>query len=81
MLFASGFINLVEQFTELRETFYLKDHRFIHCEHNSGTAGWRRCIARSGKRHGPSMLSEGPLEPPCAQSPWVFMEASLHRHD
>lgn len=39
MLSASGSINVVEQLTELRESFYLKDHRFIHCEHNSGMAG------------------------------------------
>lgn len=50
MLFASGFINLVEQLTELKETFYLKNHRFIYCEHNSGMAGWRRCIGKVWER-------------------------------
>ena len=45
-------INLIEQFTELRETFYLVDHWFITKEYNSGTTKWVIGQHR-GKRHVP----------------------------
>ena len=35
-------INLLEQFTELRETFYLLNHWFIMKRCKSGTARWER---------------------------------------
>ena len=41
---SSGLINLLEWFTELRETFYFLDHQFITKGYNSGTAQWRSCI-------------------------------------
>ena len=36
-----GSINLLEQLTELQETFYLLDHHFFMKGCNSGTARWR----------------------------------------
>ena len=39
-------ISLLEQLTELRETFYLLDHQFIIRGYNPGTARWKRSIAQ-----------------------------------
>ena len=39
-----GLINLLEQLTELRETFYLLEYWFIMNEYNSGMARRKRCI-------------------------------------
>lgn len=40
-------VNLLEQLTELRETFYLLDNQFITKACNSGIARWKRCIGQS----------------------------------
>ena len=50
MIPSLGSINLLEQLTELRETFYLLDYQFIIKGCNSGTARWKR--ARHRARHG-----------------------------
>ena len=85
-------INLIEQFTELRETFYLVDHWFITKEYNSGTTKWVIGQHR-GKRHVP--LCSLSVCTTCPQtsthSPaWkllelpiigIFMEASSWRHN
>lgn len=55
-----GSINLLEWFTELRETFYLLDHKFIIKEYNSGTTKWKRFIRQDvGKRQENFMPSPG----------------------
>lgn len=41
-----GLINLLEQLTELRKTFYMLDYWFILKGFNSGTGRWKRCIRR-----------------------------------
>ena len=86
-------INLLEQLTKLRETLYLPDSWFIIKGCNMGTARWKRCIGQSmGKGHGASTVSPSMplslnlnmftnLEALRSLSFWVFMEASLHRHD
>ena len=86
-------INLLEPLTELRETFYLLKHWFITKEYNSYTARWKRFIRQGkGKGCGASMPSPSmPLSPDLhlftnpealgIPSFWVFMEASLYRHD
>ena len=53
-----GLINLLEWFTELRETFYSVDHWFIMKRYNSGTARWKR-HRKQGLRKwlGPPMVS------------------------
>ena len=43
---SSGSINLLEQLTELRKTFYLLDYPFIVKEYNSSTARQKRCIGQ-----------------------------------
>ena len=45
-----GSMHLLEQFTELRETFYLLDHQLIMNGWNSGTARWKRCLGRGTGR-------------------------------
>ena len=53
-----GWINLLEWLTDLRETFYLLDYRFIIKGCNSGTARWKRCRGQGmGKGHGASTPS------------------------
>ena len=60
-----GSINLLEQLTELRETFYLLDYWFIIKGYNSGTARLKRCIGQSkGKGLGVSTPSPSLLLPP-----------------
>lgn len=55
-----GLINLLEQLTEMRETFYLLDHPLMMKGYDSGTARWERCTRQGvGKRGGDSMLSPG----------------------
>ena len=74
-----------------RETFYLLDHWFIIKECNSGMDRWKRC---TGQNMGGDIalpcscqasLPELPRVCQVTSSPnsivWVFMEASLHRHD
>ena len=41
---SSGLINLLEQLTALRETFYLLGHGYTIEEHNSGRAGEKRVV-------------------------------------
>ena len=55
-----GLINLLEQFIELKETFYLLDYQFTIKEYNLGTARWKRCTEQGmGKGHRASMPSLG----------------------
>ncbi|KAF0875920.1 FHR5 protein, partial [Crocuta crocuta] len=67
-----GLINLLEQLTELRETFYLLDYGFIIKGYNSGTARWKRCIGQGmGKGHRTSMPFPATTFPtsPCIYQP------------
>lgn len=86
-----GSNNLLEQFTKLRETFYLQDHWFITKQHNSRRARWKRCL---GNVWGKVTELPCPLQDCHSQisrcSPtkalrtlflWVSVEASLHRYD
>ena len=85
---SSGLINLLEQLTELRETFYLLDHQFIIQGYNSGTARQKIQMGQSMKVCGDSMPYPLLLEPHVFTNPETlqtlsfggFMEASLHRH-
>ena len=43
-------INLLEQLTEFRETFYSLGHQFIIEGCNSGTATWKRCTGQSKEK-------------------------------
>lgn len=60
-----GSMNLLELLKELRETFYLLDHRFIIKGYNSSTVGWKRCQGQGVREgHGASVPSLGtPLSP------------------
>ena len=42
MTYSLGSVSLLERLTELRETFYLLDSRFILKSCNLGTVRWRR---------------------------------------
>ena len=78
---------------QLRERFYLLDYQFGMKGYNPVTARWKKCIRQDmGKGQGASMtsLSMPPsshlymftsLEAFQILSFWVYMEASLHRHD
>ena len=93
MTFPLGSINLLQQLTELRETFYLLDHQFIIKEDNPGTVRQRSYIGQGiGKQHRTSMSSSGaPFSPNLhvstnpealqSLSSWVFREALLSCHD
>ena len=85
-------ISLLEQFTELRETFYLLDHWFIINVYNSGTAKWKRCLGQDmwkgvpsshalWARHSSNFHVFSKQEAFWTLTFWGFMEASLHRHD
>ena len=88
-----GSINLLRQLTKLRETFCLLDHQFIIKGYNSGTARWKRCLepgmgGREQRSHAlmkcTTLLKSHVfthLEALQTPSFWVFIEASLHRHD
>lgn len=64
-----GFIDLLEQLTEVRETFHLLD-QFIIKRENAGTAGWRRCVGKcTGKgprASGVSPACHSPLTSTCS---------------
>ena len=90
-----GSINLLEQLTKLRETFYLPDCQIIIYKWcNSEIARWKWCIGLNmGERYGTSMsmpfpgtlVSQNLLmftnpEVLWTQSFWMFMKDSLHRH-
>ena len=62
-------VNLLEWHTELRETFYLLDHRFIVKGYNLGPARWKRCIGQRYVRWG----SELPCLVPEHLSPNLHM--------
>ena len=86
-------LSCLEWSMKLQVILYLVDYWFIIIGYNSGIARWKRCIEQEiGKRHGafvPSqILSLSPnvhvfsnLEDVWNQSIWVFMEASLQRHN
>ena len=90
---SSGSVNLLEQLTKLRETFYLIDYLFIikgMPPRNSQIEEMNR--ASHGERVWTShALSRCPIlsEYPCVHQPealwtpsfWVFREASSHSHD
>ena len=58
-------INLLEQLTELRETFCILDYQFIIKGYNLETARWKRCIGQGmEKGHRASMSFHSmPLSP------------------
>ena len=66
-----GLTNLLEQLTELRETFCLVGHQVIIKEDNSGTARWKRSTGQGmGKKGGASVFSQSaPLSPVSMCSP------------
>ena len=66
-----GSINLLEQSTELKETFYLLDYQFIKKRHNSETSRWKRCIGQG--------IWEG-MQRFCALSRSATFPASPHLH-
>ena len=84
-------INLLKQFTELWETFYLLDDQFFVRGCNSGTSRWkRRSVQGVGRdmelpHSEPTSLPRSPrVHPPRAfwtLSFWVFRGPSLHSHD
>ena len=84
-------INLLKQFTELWETFYLLDDQFFVRGCNSGTSRWkRRSVQGVGRdmelpHSKPTSLARSPrVHPPRALwtlSFWVFRGPSLHSHD
>ena len=57
MIPSLGSINEPEGLTELRETFHLRDHRFITKGYNSGTA-------KMEETHRARCVQKG-VEPPC----------------
>lgn len=79
-----GLISLLEQLTELRETFYL----VVDLHYNSGIARCKSCAGQGVRKgHGDPMLSPSR---PCSQhvpetlqtpSFRVSIEAFIHRHD
>ena len=79
-----GLTNLLEQLTELRETFCSLDHGFSIKGYNSETARWNRYLKQGiGKEYqSPSDLhvltNSEVLQTP---SFGVSIKASLHRHD
>lgn len=67
-----GLINLLEQFTDLRKTFYLLDYWFIIKGYNSGTARWKRCTRQGmGKGYRASMLSKCSILPQIFTCSWT----------
>lgn len=64
-----GSINLLEQFMEVRETFYLRDHQFVIKGYNSRKAWWRRC---TGQGMGESVEFPCPLQACDSPHPHVF---------
>ena len=55
-----GSVDLLEQLTDLRETFYLLDSFSIIKGYNSGTARWKKCIRECmGQEYGAFILSLG----------------------
>lgn len=82
-----GLVNLLEQLTELRETFYSLDYRFIMKGYNSRTARQKRCIGQGmGKRWRAPMLSQmTPLSPNLhvftSQELLGFYGLKLHQKD
>ena len=91
MTLSSGLINLLEQFTELRELFHFLGYQLVVRGCNSGTVRWTRWArSREGTQRLPALgapLSQHPhvsvhhprssLKP----SSWILMEGSLHRND
>lgn len=84
-----GSINLLEQLTELRETFHCSI--IDYCSIIKGTTRWKRCIGKVwGKEHKSPMLSLSVVSQDLYVLPnlealptstfWLFMEASLHWH-
>ena len=84
-------INLLKQFTELWETFYLLDDQFFVRGCNSGTSRWKRCSVHGVGRGmelphpEPTSRPKSPrVHPPRALwtlSFWVLRGPSLHSHD
>ena len=61
-------INLLENVTELRKTFYLLDHWFIIKGYNSGKARWKKCTReRTRNPHGLYGYTTLPKSPPVHQ--------------
>ena len=82
-----GLINLLEWLTELRETLYLLDYRFIIEGCDSGTTRWKRWIGQDMEKGHRASLSLFLIcyvftnsEAIWILSFWVFMEASLRGH-
>lgn len=57
-----GWINLLEQRTELRKTVYLLDNQFIKQGCKSGTSRWKGCVGHGGweRREAFTLLLETP---------------------
>ena len=89
---SSVLINLLEQLTELRKTFYLLDDWLITKECSSRTARWKRCTGQGiweemGHFHALSRHTALPEFPRVHQPrsfpnsiPLGFLDTSLHRH-
>lgn len=87
-----GLINLLEELTELRKSFYSLDYWFTIKGCNSRTSGWKRCIGQDmGKGQSfhaflsillfPNLHVFINMETLWTQSFWVFMKALLQRYD
>ena len=73
-------INVWEQLTGLRETFYLLDHWFIIKGYNSGTARWKGGLEQgTGRRYKFPCLLQGRHSPSTAQihQPWSSLNPTL----
>lgn len=90
---SQGLINLLEQLTELKKTFYLLNHLFVIEVYNSETTIWIWCVRQGMEKEcGPSMCPQAHHSPPNPhlftnlealqiQFFWVSMKALLLMHD
>jgi len=76
MTLSLGFLNLLEQLIELRETFYLLDYWFVIKGYKSGTARWKSCVGQAMGRGSP-MLSESVT---LSQCPRIHQREALLTH-
>ena len=59
---ALGWINVLEQLTELREIFYLLDYQSIIKRYNSGRARWKRCIGHGERKEKEAIKNKKDME-------------------
>lgn len=57
--------SLLEQLTELKDTFYLLDYQFITKRYSSGVARWKRCREQCYREERLHALSDGVTLPKC----------------